>query len=408
MDLYNCLVAQSGGPTAVINASVCGVVQYAMNCEKINNVYGALYGIEGFLDGKIINFNDLGMDEIEALKYTPSSALGSCRYKLCGYDTDKDIYINIFKSFNKLNIKYFFYIGGNDSMDTVDKLSRYASLNGYDIKIIGIPKTIDNDLYGTDHTPGFGSAAKYIATSVEEIARDGYVYDKDIVNIVEVMGRNTGWLAASSVLAALNDNIAPQFIYLPELPFETEKFISDVKKAFKTNRKLTIVASEGLKYSSGNFVQDIIESTADCFGHKSMGGAGKHLGNLVKENVCKRVKVIELNVLQRCAAHCASKKDHEEAYMCGYDAVRYALEGESGKMVSINRKSNNPYTSYTSLVPVAEAANKEKKFPLEWIVKEGNFVNEKAVQYVKPLIEGEVQIPHKNGIPSYAKIINRY
>jgi ATP-dependent phosphofructokinase / diphosphate-dependent phosphofructokinase len=405
---YNCLVAQSGGPTAVINASVCGVVQYAINCEKIDKVYGALYGIEGFLDGKVIDFNDLGKDEIEALKYTPSSALGSCRYKLCEYNEDKDVYIKIFESLKRLNVKYFFYIGGNDSMDTVDKLSRYSSVKGYDIKIIGIPKTIDNDLYGTDHTPGFGSAAKYIAASVEEIARDGYVYNKDIVNIVEVMGRNTGWLAASSVIASLNDDIAPQLIYLPEVPFETEKFINDVKRAFSTNRKLTIVTSEGIKYGSGEFVQDTVDKASDCFGHKIMGGAGLHLGNIVKKNICKRVKVIEFNVLQRCAAHFISKTDINEAYMCGHDAVRYAMKGESGKMVSIIRDSNNPYISHTSLVPVSDTANKEKKFPMNWISKEGNFVNDEAIQYFKPLIEGEVGIPYKNGIPCYTKIINRF
>lgn len=400
----NCIVAQSGGPTAAINSSLCGVVKTALKSSSIDRVYGAVHGIEGIINGKIIDFGLQDSFEIELLKYTPSSALGSCRYKLKDFNEDESDYKNIFSNFEKYNIRYFFYIGGNDSMDTVDKLSRYAKNKGYEIKIIGIPKTIDNDLYGTDHTPGFGSAAKYVATSIMELSRDGMVYDKGIINIVEIMGRNAGFLTASSALARI-DKFAPHLIYLPEIPFNMDRFLKDVKNAYEKCKKVTIAVSEGIRYEDGSFVyEDKSVIGHDRFGHAQMGGVGRILGKVIKDNICKRVKVIEFNVLQRCAIHFASKTDIDEAYKCGEYGVLQALKGESGKMVSLNRISNNPYICELGLVDVSSVANHEKKFPKEWINESGNDITDEALEYLKPLILGEVELPTENGLPRFSKI----
>lgn len=402
--MKNCLVAQSGGPTAVINSTLLGVVKTALESEKIDSVYGSIYGIEGFLKGKIFDFTKEDIREIELLKYTPSSALGSCRYKLKDFNEDESDYRNIFSNFEKYNIRYFFYIGGNDSMDTVDKLSRYAKIKGYDIKIIGVPKTIDNDLYGTDHTPGFGSAAKYVATSIMELSRDAAVYDKGIINIVEIMGRNAGFLAASSALAGY-DGVCRQLIYLPEIAFDMDKFLQDVSSAYEKHKKIIVAVSEGIRYSDGSFVfEDKDNKAHDKFGHSQMGGVGRILGRTVKDKICKRVKVIEFNVLQRCAMHFASKTDVEEAYKCGKDAVNYALAGESGKMVCINRICSSPYICETGLIDVSEVANKEKKFPINWITEDRNDITNEGIEYLKPLIAGEVNIPTENGLPRFSRL----
>ncbi|ACM60917.1 6-phosphofructokinase [Caldicellulosiruptor bescii] len=400
----NCVVAQSGGPTAVINASLLGVIEEAMKQHPIRAIYGAKNGIIGLIDEELYDLRMEDPEELKLLKTTPSSALGSCRYQLKPFEHDEKDYIKIFNVFEAHNIRYFFYIGGNDSMDTADKLTRYAQKIGYDICIIGIPKTIDNDLVMTDHCPGFGSAAKYIATSVMEIARDAIVYPTNIVTIIEVMGRNAGWLAAASALAS-KDIGAPDLIYLPEVPFSIDKFLDDVRNIHKKTGKITIVVSEGIKDKEGKYIADMSHKFGiDAFGHVQLGGAAFVLENIIREEVEKRVKSIQFNVLQRSAAHIMSKTDVEEAYMVGRMAVRYAVEGACGYMVAIKRDSDNPYSSSTELVELNKVANAEKLVPLAWISHDGNYVKEDALNYIQPLIEGEVEVKYEKGLPRYAKL----
>lgn len=407
----NCLVGQSGGPTAVINASVAGVINNAVKSAEIDHVYGVVNGIEGVMQERIFDFDKEDYKELKMLRYTPSSILGSCRYKLKDFNTSDAEYVKIFNVFKKYHIKYFFYIGGNDSMDTVDKLSSYAKATGFEIYIIGIPKTIDNDLNGTDHTPGYGSAAKFIATSVMEIARDGDAYEKDIINIVEVMGRNTGWLAAASALARCDYLGAPDLIYLPETTFDLDEFLSDVSDCYHQKKRITIVVSEGIKNERGDYVFDNKQNSTclkDSFGHTQMGGTGFILGKIVRDKILRRVKVIELGILQRCAMHFASMTDVDEAYQCGYDAVDYALDGNNGQMVSIKRLSNEPYAILTTLVPIGEVANVEKKIPLDLIDVKNRFVKKEVIDYIKPLIIGEVPINTENGLPRFANLKKRF
>lgn len=358
----NCLVGQSGGPTSIINASAAGVIEAAIASPYIEKIYGAHYGIEGILNDDIFDFSKEDEENLKLLKYSPSSALGACRYKLKPYMKSIEEYERVFSQFKKYNIKYFVYIGRNDSMDTVDKLNSYAKSINFDINIIGVPKTIDNDLFGTDHCPGFGSAAKYVATSIIELSRDGAVYDNEIINIVEVMGRNAGWLAASSILAKTDIQMSPDMIYLPEVIFDVEEFITKLIEKFNKKKKLTVVVSEGIKDKSGRYICEIDTLNKDIFGHAQMGGVGDVLGNLIKEKVCKRVKVVELNILQRCAMHWASKTDIDEAYKCGLDAVEYALGGYTGKMVTLERVSEYPYFCKTGLIDIEKVANREKKY----------------------------------------------
>src|SRR6056297_2362475 len=383
----NCLVAQSGGPTPVINASLQGVIEAGIDNKNIDKVYGARFGIKGLMDDMIFDLTKEDKKEIKLLKNTPGSILGSCRYKL---SSDEDIK-KIFEKFNKYNIKYFFYIGGNDSMDTVDKLSKYAKKNNKDVVIMGIPKTIDNDLMVTDHSPGFGSAAKYIATSVIETTLDSRVYQRKNVHLVEVMGRHAGWLAAASALAGETGLNTPDLIYFPEITFSTDKFIKDLKEVAKTKDNIIVVISEGIKDENGEYISASDSSKHDQFGHKQMGGAARSLVPYIKEYVYDRVKVIEFNVLQRAANHVASKVDAEEAYACGSQAVKYAVQGSaSGKAVVIKRVSNHPYQSKIELAEVDKIANREKKFPREWINKKGNHVTKEALEYLRPLIQGEI------------------
>ena len=402
----NCIVAQSGGPTTVINASLCGVIKAAMESNSINRVYAAVYGIQGLLKGNIVDLTEESMEEIELLKTTPAAAIGSCRYMLKSSEESCEQYERIFGLFNEYSIGYFFYIGGNDSMDTVAKLSSYAEKINSDIRIIGVPKTIDNDLYGTDHTPGYGSAAKYISTSIMEIARDGAVYDKPVINIIEAMGRNAGWLAAASALAGKDVIGAPDLIYLPEREFSTEDFVRDVEKRCKEKKHVTVVVSEGIKDSEGIYIAEYNSGKeVDAFGHIKMGGVAGILGDIIKDNIPEgRIKTIEFNVLQRCGMHFASATDVEEAYRCGYNAVGYALSGETGKMVILKRTSNDPYMCFTGLMPVGMAANREKKVPLSWINTEGNFVTQEAIDYMRPLIVGEVSVKMEDGLPRYSRI----
>ncbi|WP_058485303.1 6-phosphofructokinase [Defluviitalea phaphyphila] len=401
----NCIVAQSGGPTSVINSSAYGVISEALSNKNIENIYGAKHGILGVIREELFDLRKEDKKELEYLKTTPSSGLGSCRYKLPNLDEDNSDYIRIFEVFKAHNIRYFFYIGGNDSMDTVAKLNNYAKKINYDIKILGIPKTIDNDLEGTDHCPGFGSAAKYIITSTLECTLDSLVYDANTITIIEVMGRNAGWLAAASALANNTKFDTPDLIYLPEVPFSFEKFKKDVLNVYHKKGKVMIVVSEGIKDENGNYIEHMDSPEYDSFGHSQLGGVGHILGDFLKNNIStKRVKVVQLNILQRSAMHFASKTDIEEAYYVGKKAVQYALEGNSGFLVGIKRISNNPYKYDTKLVEIKKVANLEKKVPLSWINKEGNYVTQECIDYIYPLIQGEVALPIEHGLPRYANL----
>ena len=399
--MKNCLVAQSGGPTVVINASLAGVIEAALEAKEIGYIYGGKNGIAGILKEEFIDLTERFGDkkeDLELLKLTPSMFLGSCRHKLSGPDAAEEI-AKIFDIFEKYDIGYFFYIGGNDSMDTVDRLSAYAKDHGSDVKIMGVPKTIDNDLMETDHTPGFGSAAKYIATTIREIACDTFIYPVNTVNIVEIMGRNAGWLTAASALARSEDGCpAPHLIYLPEVPFEEETFIQDVKEKVKQYQRVVVAVSEGIKDAKGNYISARSDKM-DVFGHVQLNGTGKYLESLVTEHVGCKVRSIELNIIQRCASHLASETDLEESVALGAKAVEAALEGQTGKMSVIRRLSDVPYTKEYDTVPVNQVANFEKKIPRSWISEEGNDVKEEMMAYLRPLIQGEVQTKYVNGLP---------
>lgn len=402
----NCLVAQSGGPTSVINASACGVIQEAFKSGEIDKVYGALHGVAGILNEDLFLFNEEAPEEIELMKVTPASALGSCRYKLKSIEASEKDYRRIIDVFEAHNIRYFFYIGGNDSMDTANKVSQYAVKVGYELRSVGVPKTIDNDLPITDHTPGFGSAAKFIATSIKEVGLDARVYDYPTVTICELMGRNAGWITASSALAKEFEDDAPHFIYLPEVPFSFEKFGRDVKAALEKYNYAVIAFSEGIKMEDGRYVSEMEDPDAvkDAFGHVQLGGASEVLERYVMQNICKKVRTVNYSSIQRCAAHWASLTDNEESFMCGQMAVRYAIEGHTGKMVGMVRGKGKDYTCETQLIDLDDVANQEKKIPMDWINAEQNFVEQPFIDYVRPLIEGEVKIRMENGIPRYARL----
>lgn len=400
--MKNCIVAQSGGPTAVINASVVGVARENNRSMYYDNVYGGLNGIEGILNEQIINLSKLKENELDSLKYTPSSGLGSCRYKLKDYKTDDSEYKKLVDILNKHSVKTFFYIGGNDSMDTVDKLSKYAQIHSLDIQFIGIPKTIDNDLVGTDHTPGFGSAAKYVATTVLESYCDSNVYPFNGVFIMEIMGREAGWLAASAGLGIINGTIAADFIYLPEVAFSTEKFMEDVKNMLRVKNSVFVAVSEGIRDADGKFIAQMEAGSHDKFGHVQLGGVCGNLKQLLLDNkITSKVKTLELGVTQRSAMHIASKQDIDEAYRVGSDAVIYSTQGNSGVMVGITRECNKPYRMGTTLVKASDVANNTKTFPLEWINPEGNHITKEAIEYISPLIMGEPHIKMENGLPKY-------
>ena len=400
----NCIVAQSGGPTAAINASLAGVIKGVIDSKQYDKLYGAVHGIQGVLKKNFLLLSDSSEDFIKSLISTPAMYLGSCRFKLPHYEEDKKPYEEIFKIFEELEVSAFFYIGGNDSMDTVDKLSAYAEFIGSDVKIAGIPKTIDNDLLVTDHTPGFGSAAKYVASSIREIAYDTYIYDLESITIVEVMGRDAGWLTAASALARNEFSGAPHLIYLPEKSFSRTAFIDDLKKLLASDTKNIIVAvSEGLKDESGKYLA-AGAAAADKFGHAQLSGAGKYLEYLVKEELKTKVRSVEINVLQRCAGHLASRTDHEEAFALGSNAVNFVLEGKTGFMTVIKRLSNSPYSYDISYVPVGDVANKAKAVPDEYINAEGNDVTSGMLEYLTPLVQGDVQVEYENGIVSYLPI----
>ncbi len=406
----NAIVGQSGGPTAVINASLYGVVYEALNREDVfGNVYGMINGIEGFLHDQLMDMKPLDASgELELIKTTPGSYLGSCRYKL-PEDLNDTVYPKLFEKFEKYNIGYFFYIGGNDSMDTVSKLSRYAASINSDIRFMGLPKTIDNDLVLTDHTPGFGSAAKYVASTVREIAIDASVYDnKQSVTIVEIMGRHAGWLTAASALARKFKNDNPVLIYLPEVAFDQDAFIEKIKSSLETTSNLVVCISEGIHTADGTFICELgSEVGVDTFGHKMLTGSGKYLENLVKERLGVKVRSVELNVSQRCSSAMLSKTDQKEAIASGSFGVTAAIKGETGKMVAFKRQSpltlDADYVLNYATEDVNEICNKEKTVPLEWISEDGSDVTEAFLAYARPLVRGNVLVPtDEDDLPKFA------
>lgn len=405
MSKKNLIVGQSGGPTAVINSSLYGVVSEALaHPEEIEHVYGMVNGIEGFLNGTTLEFTEaLPGEKLEMLKNTPGAYLGSCRYKL-PESLDDEVYPKLFAKFEEMNIGYFFYIGGNDSMDTVSKLSRYAQKVGSDIIVLGEPKTVDNDLVLTDHTPGFGSAARYVATTVREITIDANVYEKKSVTIIEIMGRHAGWLTAASVLARKYVGDNPLLIYLPEVAFDENEFLAKVEAAFEKNCNVIVCVSEGIHDKEGTFICEYDSSVGvDNFGHKMLAGCGKYLENLVRNKLGVKARSVELNVSQRCSSTMMSAADQQEAVMAGKFGVQAALKGETGKMISFVRESNAPYKLVCGLEDVNEICNKEKGVPLEWITEGGSDIGPEFIAYAAPLVQGTVDVPMgEDGLPAFA------
>lgn len=396
----SCIIGQSGGPTAVINASLQGIIQAALNADCIDKVYGAAHGIKGVLDDVLYDLNEENADQIDLLQYTPSAALGTCRYKLADPDEDDAAYKKILEVFKKYDIRYFFYNGGNDSMDTCSKISRYMQREGYECRIMGVPKTIDNDLVGTDHCPGFPSAAKFVATTAMEVLRDAHVYDTSMVVIMEVMGRDTGWLTASTALANLNGE-GPDLIYLPETDFYMNRFIEEVSEIVKAKGDCFIAVSEGIHYPDGTLVADTANAGTDAFGHAQLGGLATMLADEVKKALKVKVRGIELSLLQRCASHLASQRDIGEARRAGFFAVEQAIKGESDKMIAFKCKRDYGYYCEFALVDLEFVANKVKTVPREWINAAGNGVKDEFTNYMLPLIQGKPDYPVENGLPSF-------
>ena len=406
----NAIVGQSGGPTAAINATLSGVIRGALASECIDTVYGAYYGVEGMLEGSYCNLNQLfGTEEqLKALETTPSAALGSCRKRLPAPDSeseeDKAVYETLLRFFRSLDIRYFFYIGGNDSMDTVAKLTAYTSACGYEMRIIGVPKTIDNDLVGTDHTPGFGSAAKYVATSISEMLCDCAAYTVKAVTIVEIMGRDAGWLTTAAALAGASGR-SPDLIYLPERVFDFERFYSDVEAALEKHPNVMVAVSEGIRLADGRYAGESIQhSTTDAFGHKSLSGTAKALELAIKDKFGCKVRSVELSILQRCAAHIGSLTDITESIRVGRGAVMAAIQGVSGKMMTILRQSETPYQSTISFEEIDKIANQVKRVPDAYINEAGNGITDACLAYLRPLIQGESYPTYQNGIPYVVKI----
>lgn len=406
MTKKNLIVGQSGGPTAVINSSLYGVVSEGIaHSDEIGEVYGMVNGIEGFLEDRILNFREaLPGEQLDYLKHTPGAYLGSCRYKL-PESLEDPVYPLLFEKFEEMNIGWFFYIGGNDSMDTVSKLSRYAAQTGSSIRVIGEPKTIDNDLVHTDHTPGYGSAAKYVASTVREITLDASVYEKKSVTIIEIMGRHAGWLTAASALARKYKGDNPFFIYLPESAFDTEKFLKDVESAFEKNCNVVVCVSEGIHDADGTFICEYDSSVGtDTFGHKMLAGCGKYLENLVRDRLGVKARSVELNVSQRCSASLISAADQKEAVSAGRFGVQAALNGETGKMVSFVRRQaeDGSYQMECGLEDVNLICNEEKEVPAEWITENGSDVSDEFIKYVTPLVQGSVNVPlGEAGLPVF-------
>lgn len=399
------IIGQSGGPTSVINASAAGVFIEALKQEAITNVFGAKHGIRGILDEEFYDISKEDLNELKLLKTTPSSDIGSVRYKLKDASVDDTDYKRILEVFKKYDIRYFFYNGGNDSMDTCNKISKYLATSGYECRCIGIPKTIDNDLAITDHTPGYGSAAKYIATTMMEISHDAQVYDTKMVCVCEIMGRNAGWLTAASQLAT-EAGAGPDLIYLPEIPFDFDDFISKVGALLEKQQHVLIAVSEGVKTADGKYIPELFHDLAkDSFGHAQLGGTATVLADQIKNKFGVKVRGIEFNLMQRCAQHLASKVDVTEAYNAGRYAVKYAIKGVTDKMVGFERvMKDGKYSCKYSLIDLALVANDEKKVPLDWINPDKVSLNHKFIEYVTPLIQGDMKAPLENGLPRFAKL----
>ena len=398
------IFGQSGGPTSVINASAYGVIRTALDNPNITKVYGAEHGIKGVLADRLFDIGQEDAHELELLKNTPSSALGSCRYKMKDPNVDDTDYKRILEIFKKYDVRYFFYNGGNDSMDTCNKISKYMQKVGYACRVMGVPKTIDNDLFGTDHCPGFASAAKYIATSCMEVYQDARVYDTGMVCVIEIMGRHAGWLAGAAGLAT-EYGAGPDLIYLPETDFDMEQFLSDVERIYKEKGNCMVAVSEGIHYADGTFVSEAKTSATDGFGHAQLGGLAALLADAVKQRTGAKVRGIELSLLQRCGAHLASRTDIEESVMSGQAAVENAVEGITDKMVGFERSyENGKYICKTKLIDLADVANTEKKVPREWINQAGNGIEKPFIDYVLPLIQGEPVLPRQDSLPRFAKL----
>ena len=399
-----CIVGQSGGPTPVINASVYGGIDTALKNPNITAVYGAEHGIKGVLNDRLFDMSQEDAAELELLKYTPSSALGSCRYKMADPDVDDTDYKRILEIFKKYDVRYFFYNGGNDSMDTCNKISKYMQKVGYECRVMGVPKTIDNDLFGTDHCPGFASAAKYIATSCMEVYQDARVYDTGMVCIMEIMGRHAGWLAGAAALATAY-GAGPDLVYLPEVDFDMEQFMADVERIYKEKGNCLVAVSEGIHYADGSFVAEAKTSATDGFGHAQLGGLEVLLSEMVKQRLGVKVRGIELSLLQRCGAHLAAETDIEESFMSGKAAVENAVAGLTDKMVGFERSyEDGKYVCRTKLFNLTDVANTEKKVPREWINAAGNGVEQPFIDYVLPLIQGEPNLPKQDSLPRFAKL----
>lgn len=403
----NVIVGQSGGPTSVINSSLVGVYKTARD-RGAGKVYGMLHGIKGLLDRQYVDLSEhIKTDlDIDLLKRTPSSFLGSCRYKLPEICDQREVYDKIFEILKELDIEAFFYIGGNDSMDTIKKLSDYAILINSDIKFMGVPKTIDNDLATTDHTPGYGSAAKYIASVTKEIIRDGLVYDYPAVTIIEIMGRNAGWLTAASALAKGEDCEGVDMIFLPEVAFDIDKFMKEVKELLSKKTSIVIAVSEGIKVADGRYVFELKDHVefVDAFGHKQLQGTARFLADKVGAEFGIKTRAIELSTLQRCASHMVSRTDITEAFQVGGAAVKAAFEGESGRVIVLDRVSDDPYICVTSSQDVHKIANIEKKVPLDWIINDGTFVSDELIHYIRPLIQAELSPVMVDGLPRHLKL----
>lgn len=397
----NCLIGQTGGPTAVINASVAGIVAEALNHESIEEVYGSLNGVHGLLNEEFVDLAAESQQAIRGLRFTPGAALGSCRAKL-KKPADFDRVLEVFKSHN---IRYYFHIGDAESQETAAKLVETAAAQNYELRVIGVPKTIENDLPATDHCPGYGSAIKFIGTTVKELALDAEALGQgDLVTLIEVMGRNTGWLAAGASLAKRRDhpNDPPHLVYLPEVPFANDKFLDDVRRVLKREKHCVVVVGEGLVDKDGNYVS--VETNSSDAGHAQLGGVGETLKDLIESQLGAKARVARLGVAQRAAAHLASKTDADEAFLAGQAAVKAAINGESSKLVTLVRGDGDQYTCETGLTALSEVVGNLKKLPREWINEDGVSLNFQFFRYATPLIQGEVSVPFDNGLPAYAKL----
>ena len=398
------IIGQSGGPSSVINCSAYGVIKTALENENITKVYGAHHGIKGVLNDELMIMDEEDPKELANMLHTPSSALGSCRYKIADPDVDDTDYKRILEIFKKYDVRYFFYNGGNDSMDTCNKISKYMAKVGYECRVMGVPKTIDNDLAGTDHCPGFASAAKYIATSVMEVSRDCQVYDTGMITIIECMGRHAGWLTAAAALAGLKGD-GPDLIYLPETDFSMEQFVADIKRVYQQKKNCIVAVSEGIHYADGTFVSEAKTSGTDGFGHAQLGGLAARLADVAKAETGAKVRPIELSLLQRCAAHCASGTDIAESFLSGKTAVEAAVAGATDKMVGFKcTRDENGYKCEPELFDLSVVANTEKKLPVEWINAEGNGVTQEFIDYCLPLIQGETGMVKEDGLPRFVRL----